>query len=78
MLVRNNEVSNWYKKAQSMHRTHDRFFYNVRVAVWVPEGVGQEEGWTILRERLKRIAGPSETDTPGISANITIEGIEKI
>ncbi len=71
-------MNNWYKKAQSMYRTHDRFFYNISVAVWVPEGTGQEEGWNVLKERLKRMSGPSEIDTPGINANITVEGIEQV
>lgn len=61
-----------------MYQTHDRYYYNVKFAVWVPQGSDQETGWQVLTERLKRATGDSEIDTPGINANISVEDIRQI
>lgn len=71
-------MNNWYKKAQGMHQTHDRFYYTVTFAVWVPQGMDEETGLKVLTARLPRTAGNSEIDTPGINANISVEEVRTL
>jgi hypothetical protein len=69
---------NWYKKADSLHQTHDRFEYQIKFGIWVPKGMGPDEAYQVLIARMPKMLGWSSEDTPDINGNISMDGMEEI
>jgi len=76
-VKRRKKVSNWYKNAQSLYQTHDRFYYDVSFSIWVPEGATQEDGWQILTEKLNKMVEQPEINSLGMDAKIRVEYIKQ-
>ncbi len=71
-------MGNWYKQADGMYENYNRHLYNVKLSIWVPRGFGPEDAYNVLKIRMEKMTGWTMRDTPGINANIILEGMEEL